>query len=60
MSRNKEIEKVRIPKGCFNGNCSDCIYADPYDRDSYGRIKCNGPYGGYNKPSDRNGCFHYK
>lgn len=51
---------IRIPEGCFEGNCSDCIYADWYDKDSYGRVRCNGPYGGYNKPSDRNGCFHYK
>lgn len=26
----------------------------------YGRIKCEGNYGGYNKPEGRNGCYHYK
>lgn len=52
--------KIEIPAGVFEGNCSDCIYADRNDIDSYGRIRCLGPYGGYNHPSDRNGCFHYK
>lgn len=56
----KENQEIIIPKGCFEGNCSDCLYANHYDRDSYGRIKCDGKYGGYNKPEDRNGCFHYK
>lgn len=58
----KEISKtIRLPEGCFcRGNCSDCIYANFYDRDSYGRVKCEGGYGGYNKPEDRNGCFHWK
>ncbi len=50
---------IEIPEGCFEGNCCDCRYADWSDKDSYGRVYCQGPYGGYNKPSDRNGCFHY-
>ena len=54
------MKKVEIPEGCFEGNCSDCRYADWRDRDSYGRVYCQGGYGGYNNPSDRNGCFHYK
>ena len=29
-------------------------------KDQYGRVYCRGSYGGYNKPSDRNGCFHFK
>lgn len=56
----KRKEKIIIPEGCFEGNCSDCIYANYYQKDNQGRVKCDGPYGGYNYPSDRNGCFHYK
>ena len=52
--------KIILPEGCFENNCSDCIHANPYDRDAYGRIKCDGRYGGYNKPEDRNGCFHWE
>ncbi len=55
-----ESEKIILPKGCFEGNCSDCLYANWHDKDSYGRVHCDGPYGGYNRPSDRNGCFYYK
>lgn len=54
------MKKIKLPKGCFEGNCSDCVYANWYDKDSYGRVKCQGPYGGYNDPDKRNGCFHYK
>jgi len=61
---NKETlikdKEILIPEGCFNGNCRDCIYADWNDTDSYGRVYCDGGYGGYNAPSDRNGCFYYK
>lgn len=53
-------KKIELPLGCFEGNCSDCVYANWYDKDSYGRVHCDGPYGGYNKPGDRNGCFYYK
>lgn len=56
----KEKTKVVIPKGCFEGNCTDCRYANWRDVDRYGRVYCMGPYGGYNYPKDRNGCFHYK
>lgn len=59
MCAKKDLPKVKIPEGCFEGNCSDCRRADWSDVDSYGRVYCNGGYGGYNKPSDRNGCFHY-
>lgn len=52
--------KIQIPVGAFEGNCSDCIYANFRDRDAYGRVKCEGRYGGYNKPEDRNGCFYYE
>ena len=53
---------IVLPEGffCGNGNCSDCLYANYYDRDQYGRVKCEGNYGGYNRPEDRNGCFHYE
>lgn len=53
-------EKILIPKGIFEGNCSDCIYANFRDRDGQGRVRCQGGYGGYNHPEDRNGCFHYE
>ena len=57
----KEMLEIKLPEGCFEGNCSDCVYADLYDRDSYGRVRCNNRnYGGYNRPQDRNGCFYYK
>lgn len=55
-----EETKIIIPEGCFEGNCSDCLYANFHDTDSQGRVKCNGGYGGYNDPSNRNGCFHYE
>ena len=51
--------KIKLPRGTFEGNCSDCLYANYRDTDQYGRVKCNGGYGGYNDPSNRNGCFHY-
>lgn len=51
---------IMIPQGHFEGNCSDCMYANFRDRDDYGRVKCEGGYGGYNRPEDRNGCYHYE
>lgn len=61
MKQNREKkESIVIPEGIFEGNCSDCRYANWYDKDSNGRVRCDGPYGGYNRPSDRNGCFYYK
>ena len=56
----KRTQVVEIPEGTFEGNCSDCVYADWNDTDRYGRVYCRGSYGGYNNPSDRNGCFHYR
>lgn len=56
---NDSIE-VKIPEGYFTGNCYDCRYADLRDKDSRGRVRCNGGYGGYNHPNDRNGCFYFK
>lgn len=55
-----KIKKIIIPNGEFDGNCSDCVYADWSDVDKYGRVHCRGGYGGYNYSKDRNGCFHYK
>lgn len=55
---NNKLE-IKLPEGSFFGNCSDCIYANWRDVDQYGRVYCNGNYGGYNDPQDRNGCFHY-
>ncbi len=56
----KKIIKIQLPQGCFEGNCSDCVYANWHDKDSYGRVKCQGAYGGYNDPDKRNGCIHHK
>lgn len=58
----KQIEAVKLPNGTFgiDHNCSTCVYANWYDKDSYGRVRCEGGYGGYNRPSDRNGCFYWK
>ena len=52
-----KTKEIKITNGAFcSGNCSDCLYANFRDTDSYGRVRCNG---GYNKPQDRNGCFHW-
>lgn len=60
MKNIEQNREIRIPKGCFHGNCSDCVYANWSDKDEYGRVYCQGGYGGYNNPQDRNGCFHYR
>lgn len=60
MKDTERMKEIKIPQGCFHGNCSDCVYADWNDKDQYGRVYCRGGYGGYNNPSDRNGCFHYR
>ena len=52
----EEMKRTQV----VEGNCSDCVYADWNDTDRYGRVYCRGSYGGYNNPSDRNGCFYYK
>lgn len=56
----KENQKIILPEGCFEGNCVDCVYANWNDKDGYGRVHCDGPYGGYNRPTDRNGCWHWR
>ena len=56
----KELVKVVLPEGCFMGNCSSCVYANWHDKDKYGRVYCEGRYGGYNYAHDRNGCFYYE
>lgn len=53
-------ERIEIPEGCFEGNCRDCRYANRNDTKPDGRVYCDGPYGGYNYPENRNGCIHYK
>lgn len=58
--KEQRKEKIVIPQGRFEGNCTDCIYANFRDRNEYGRVKCEGGYGGYNDPDDRNGCFYYE
>ncbi len=54
-----EIPAVEIPTGHFGGNCSDCCFAEWSDRKDDGRVHC-GKGMGYNYPSERNGCIHYK
>lgn len=55
-----KTKEIKITNGAFcSGNCSDCLYANFRDTDSYGRVRCNGGYSGYNNPQDRNGCFHW-
>ena len=57
-----EKKVVKLPIGHFeiDKNCYTCVYANWHDKDSYGRVHCDGGYGGYNRPSDKNGCFHWK
>lgn len=56
----RKIHSVYIPEGSFcGGNCSDCIYYEPRNRDSTGRGYCN-YYNTHYYPSERNGCFNYK
>lgn len=55
----KKVE-IRLPEGAFYGNCRDCRYADWGNIDSYGRVYCDGGYGGYNRPGDRNGCNYWR
>lgn len=59
MQEQKKVQ-ILIPEGCFEGDCSDCIYANFRDRDNRGRVRCEGRYGGYNFPKDRNGCLYHE
>ena len=53
-----ENHEVLIPEGSFcGGNCADCIYYEPRNKDSNGRGYCN-YYSTYYYPSERNGCFN--
>ena len=36
----KNTQIIEIPEGTFEGNCSDCVYADWNDTDRYGRVYC--------------------
>ncbi len=58
----KDLQTVQLPEGRFeiDHNCSTCVYANWRDKDDYGRVRCEGGYGGYNHPHDRNGCFHWR
>lgn len=56
------VNAVILPEGCFCGNCTDCIYADRSDWNE-DKVYCTCQKGwthGYNRPSDRNGCFWYE
>jgi len=57
---NKEMEKdqkINIPEGKFcGGNCIDCVYYEPQNKDSSGRGYCN-YYNTHYYPSERNGCL---
>ena len=64
MRGTKRTEKVcetTIPTGKFCGhNCADnCIYWNPYDKDSNGRQYCS-HYGHYYYPRERQGCLSLK
>lgn len=50
MKNPEKIKEIKLPEGCFHGNCSDCVYANWHDKDQYGRVYCQGGYGGYNNP----------
>lgn len=58
----KKVSVVCLPCGHFEitKNCNTCRYANWRDTKSDGRVHCDGPYGGYNFPENRNGCFHWK
>lgn len=43
VSDMKERTEIKLPKVCFEGNYSDCLYANFYNKDSCGRVKCDGP-----------------
>ena len=52
--------EIKIPAGNFcGGNCSDCVYWERNNRDSYDRGYCN-HYRRYYNPSERQGCFYYE
>ena len=56
----KGRQEIVIPEGGFcGGNCADCVYYEPQNRDSTGRGYCN-HYNTHYYPSERNGCFSYK
>ena len=56
----QKIEEIKLPCGEFCSNCADdCIYWNPYDRDSNGRQWCNW-YNTYYYPRERQGCLSYK
>lgn len=58
---DRKIE-IKLPEGtfCSSRNCRNCRYAD-WDRvDSKGYVYCTGGYGGWNHPSNREGCLHWK
>ncbi len=59
MAKKVRKERIMIPEGHFGGNCRDCRYAD-WSNTRGGEVYCDGGYGGYNRPENRNGCFHYK
>lgn len=56
------IKPVCLPEGRFEEthNCRNCRYANWNDRKDDGRVYCDGGYGGYNHPENRNGCNYWK
>lgn len=56
----KNLSEIKIPEGYFcGGNCSDCVYWERGNRDSYDRGYCN-YYHSYYHPSERQGCINYE
>ena len=54
----KEIT-IKIPRGCFTGNCADCKFANFNDRNKNGEVWCD-HYQRYYEPKKRNGCGSFE
>ncbi len=56
----KAVIKVELPAGmfCHSGNCTDCAYWEPGNRNSDGRAYC-AHYGSYYYASERQGCLSH-
>lgn len=53
----RKVQRVCLPKGYFEGDCRVCRYANWNDTKSDGSVYCEGPFSGYVKPEERQGCF---
>lgn len=58
----KRKEEIRLPEGCFMGNCYDCRNADWNERKN-GMVYCRASdwsLRGWQNPDSRNGCTMYR